>query len=119
MQKKTGRFTFKVPDGHEQQGTTIEKEFPYDEVDNEPEATDMLETRKWNIVSMVNEKLKSSARSNSYQNALMPYRRDEETFSPEKIRTRMIRDYIRMGIPEDVAVAQIDGVLKAQASQVA
>jgi len=117
MQKKTGKFTFKVPDGHEQQGSTVEKEFPYDEVDNESEATDVLKIRKWNVVSMVNEKLKSSARSNSYQNALMPYRPSE--VSQEDIRVRMIRDYIRMGIPEDVAIAQIDGVLKAQASQVA
>lgn len=58
---------------------------------------------------MVNDNLKANARSNAYQAALLPYRPSE--VSPAEIQERMVRDYIRLGIPEDVARAQVSGLL--------
>jgi hypothetical protein len=60
---------------------------------------------------MVNDNLKANARSNAYQAALLPYRPSE--VSAEDIKERMIRDYIRLGIPEDTARKQVEALLAA------
>jgi hypothetical protein len=56
--------------------------------------------------------LKANARSNAYQAALLPYRPSEVT--PDEIKERMVRDYIRLGVPEDAARKQVDSLLAAQ-----
>lgn len=113
MQKKTAKFTFTVPENHPEAGTKIEKSFDYTVVDNDGEAQKVIADRKWSIVGMVNDALKGTARSNAYQNALMPYKPSE--VSPDDIKERMIRDFIRLGVSEDAARAQVEGMLKAQA----
>jgi len=118
MQSKLATFTFVVPTDddvekrHVDAGKEISKTFSYDVCDTEEEAQKVLADKKWTILEMVNNKLKSSARSNSYQNALIPYKPTE--VKPEEIRARMIRDFIRMGVSEEVATAQVDGLLNAQ-----
>jgi hypothetical protein len=114
MQTKTGKFTFAIPDGHPQAGEKVEKTFEYKVCDNEAEANSVLAEKKWSIVGLVNDNLKANARSNAYQAALLPYRPSEVT--PDEIKERMIRDYIRLGIPEDTARKQVEALLAASAS---
>jgi len=109
VETKIGKFTFAVPEGHQDAGQKIEKSFEYQQVSDVVEAEKVIADKKWNVVSMVNENLKANARSNAYQAALLPYRPSE--VSPEDIRERMIRDYIRLGVSEEIARAQVDTLL--------
>ncbi len=109
-----GKFTFAVPEGHPEAGKKIEKAFEYQECETVEEATKVLTDKNLSIVDLVNDKLKANARSNSYQAALLPYRPSE--VSPDEIKERMVRDYIRLGIPEDVARKQVEALLAATAS---
>ena len=111
METKIGKFTFAIPEGHPQVGEKIEKTFEYSQVTSESEATKVLAEKTWSLTSMVNDVLKANARSNAYQAALLPYRPSE--VSPEDIKERMIRDYIRLGIPEDTARKQVEALLAA------
>jgi hypothetical protein len=114
MKSLAGKFSFKVPDGHAEAGKKVEKSFDYQECENESEATTVMQEKKWKFVDMVNETLKANARSNAYQSALLPYKPSE--VSPEDIKERMIRDYIRLGIPEETARKQVEALLQASAS---
>lgn len=111
MNTKVGKFSFAIPEGHAQAGEKIEKTFEYQEVVSAEEANAVIAEKKWNVVAMVNDNLKANARSNAYQAALLPYRPSE--VSPEDIKERMIRDYIRLGIPEDTARKQVEALLAA------
>jgi hypothetical protein len=113
MKTLVGKFTFKVPEGHPQAGEKIEKAFDYPETTSESEAQSVMAEKKWSLKEMVDEVLKANARSNAYQAALLPYRPSE--VSPEDIKERMIRDYIRLGIPEDTARKQVEALLAAAA----
>jgi hypothetical protein len=113
MNTKVGKFSFKVPEGHPQAGETIEKTFEYPETTSDTEAQMVLADKKWSLMGLVNDVLKANSRSNSYQAALLPYRPSE--VSPEDIKERMIRDYIRLGIPEETARKQVDALLAATA----
>lgn len=104
-----GKFSFKVPEGHELAGQKIEKAFEFPETESVEEAQNIIETKKWNIKDMVDEVLKANARSNAYQTATLPYRPSE--VPAEDIKERMIRDYIRLGISEDVARKQVEAML--------
>jgi hypothetical protein len=116
METKVGKFSFAIPDGHAQAGEKVEKTFDYKVCNTLEEASAVIEEKKWNVVSMVNDVLKANARSNAYQAALLPYRPSE--VSPEEIKERMVRDYIRLGIPEDTARKQVEALLAAsQATQ--
>ena len=112
----TGAFSFKVPEGHPQQGDKIDKTFEYIECIDDMQAVATLKERKWQLREIVNDKMKAAARSNSYQNALMPYRPSE--VSQADIRSRLIRDLVRSGVPEAIAINTIDGALEAQAMRV-
>lgn len=111
MQNKTGKFSFAIPEGHPQAGEKVEKTFDYRLCDNETEATTTITEKKWSVVALVNDNLKANARSNAYQAALLPYRPSE--VSPEDILERMVRDYIRLGVPEDTARTQVTALLGA------
>lgn len=109
MKTLVGKFTFAVPEGHAEAGKKIEKAFEYQECETVEEANAVLADKKLQLVDLVNDKLKANARSNSYQAALLPYRPSEVT--PEEIQERMVRDFIRLGIAEDVARAQVAALL--------
>jgi len=109
MEKKVGKFSFVVPEGHPEAGKKIEKSFEFDSCESPEEASTVVSEKKWNFVTMVNENLKANARSNAYQTALLPYRPSE--VSPEDIRERTVRDFIRMGISEDIARKQVEAIL--------
>ena len=113
MQRKIGAFKFAVPEGHPQAGEKVEKPFEYQVCESEQEAQAVLTDKKWSILEMVNDVLRANARSNAYQAALLPYRPSE--VSPEDIKERMIRDYIRLGIPEETARKQVEALLAATA----
>jgi hypothetical protein len=112
MKTEIAKFTFSIPDGHPQSGEKVEKAFEYKVCENDPEATQVMTDKKLSLLEMVNDKLKANARSNAYQAALLPYRPSE--VSPEDIKERMVRDYIRLGVPEAMARAQVDALLNAQ-----
>ena len=111
MKNLVGKFTFKVPDGHPQAGEKIEKAFEFSQCETDAEASEIVTEKKWNFRDMVNDVLKANARSNAYQAALLPYRPSE--VSADDIKERMIRDYIRLGIPEDTARKQVEALLAA------
>lgn len=113
MKTQVGKFTFKVPDGHPQAGEKLEKAFEYSVCETESEASAVMAEKKWSLLEMVNDVLKANSRSNAYQAALLPYRPSE--VSAEDIKERMIRDYIRLGIPEDTARKQVEALLAASA----
>lgn len=106
---KVGKFTFSIPDGHPQAGQKVEKTFEYQQVTTEDEALAVIAEKKWSILTMVNDNLKANARSNAYQAALLPYRPSE--VSPEDIKERMVRDYIRLGVSEEIARRQVEALL--------
>lgn len=109
MKTLVAKFTFAVPDGHAQAGEKFEKTFEYRQTENDEEAKKVIEEKEWSISGMVNDVLKANARSNAYQAALLPYRPSE--VSPADIKERMIRDYIRLGVPEDTARKQVEALL--------
>jgi aspartate/glutamate racemase len=113
METKVASFTFKVPEGHPEQGKKIEKAFEYKVCNTLAEAEAVMKDKEWSLLDMVNDTLKTNARSNAYQAALLPYRPSE--VSAEDIQERMIRDYIRLGIPEDTARKQVQALLAASA----
>lgn len=115
METKVGKFTFTIPDGHPQAGEKVEKTFEYQVCTSEEEAQKVLAEKKWSLLSMVNDNLKANARSNAYQAALLPYRPSE--VSPEDIKERMVRDYIRLGVSEEIARKQVEALLSATQQQ--
>lgn len=112
METKIGKFTFAIPEGHPQAGEKVEKTFEYRQCNSETEAQSVMDEKKWVLTSMVNDNLKANARSNAYQAALLPYRPSEVT--PDEIVERMVRDYIRLGVAEDVARKQVAAMLALQ-----
>lgn len=113
MTDKTGTLSFKVPEDstHADAGKKIEKSFEYQECENVDEAQEVAEKKGWTLLSFVNDALKQNARANTYQNALAVYRPSE--VSPDEIKARMVRDFIRLGLSEDVAKAQVESILAA------
>ena len=112
MRKIDGKFNFTVPTNspvEAERGQSQERIFQYEQCETEAEATKVLTDKGWSIVSLVNDNLKSNARANAYQAALAPHRPSE--VSPEDIKERMVRDYIRLGIAEDVARKQVEALL--------
>jgi hypothetical protein len=115
MKNEIGKFTFKVPEGHEDAGKKIEKAFEFKVCDTLSEATEVMTDKKWSLLDMVNETLKANARSNAYQSALLPYRPSE--VSQDDIVERMVRDYIRIGVSEETARKQVAALLQASKSE--
>lgn len=114
MKTLVGKFTFKVPEDSpvvEERGKKVEKAFDYKETESEAEAQSVMAEKKWSLKDMVDEALKANARSNAYQSALLPHKPSE--VSAEDIKERMIRDYIRLGIAENIARAQVEAMLAA------
>jgi hypothetical protein len=115
MVVKSAKFTFTVPADspvEAERGKKVEKEFDYQVCETEAEASKVIADKQWSVLQMVNEALKGSARSNAYQAALAPHKKSD--VDPEDIKERMIRDYIRLGIPESTARAQVESLLAAQ-----
>jgi hypothetical protein len=120
VKQLAAKFSFKVPgeagdpNAHADAGKKVEKSFDYQECETPEEAEKVMVDKKWKLIDMVNEALKANARSNAYQSALLPYKPSE--VPAEDIKERMIRDYIRLGIPEDTARKQVDALLAATAT---
>jgi len=115
MKREVAKFTFTVPENspvEAERGQKQEKPFEFVVAETLEEAAKILEEKKWNLVSLVNDNLKANARANAYQAALAPHRPSE--VSPEDIKERMIRDFIRLGVSEDMARKQVDALLAAQ-----
>lgn len=115
METKIGKFTFAIPDGHAQAGTKIEKPFEYPFTSDDAEAAEVIKSKGWKLAALVSDVMKANARSSAYQAALLPYRPSE--VPAEDIKERMVRDYIRLNVPEDVARKQVEALLASIPSQ--
>lgn len=106
-------FSFTVPEDstHADAGKELEKEFEYVETLSSDAAQKVVTDKKWNLQEMVNKALKGNARAGSYQNALAVYKPSE--VSVDDIKLRMVRDFIRLGLSEEVAKAQVESILAA------
>jgi len=102
-------FTFTVPAEHPEAGTEITKSFEYFECETDEEIKEVMERKKLSLYKLVNDKLKSDARSNAYQTATLPYKTTELT--KEEITEKMVRDYIRMGNSEEKARRRVAKML--------
>ena len=120
MQKKSAKYTFAIPEKSDEKvlqadgvvvGQKIEKSFDYEVCDNEDEANKIIAEKKWSVVGMVNDSLKANARSNAYQTSLARYRPSE--VPAEDVKERMIRDYVRLGVNEEIARKQVEALLAA------
>lgn len=114
---KSDTLTFTVPKDTVKEGAIagaeIEKPFSYTEVENEEQATSVISDKKWNLVGLVNRKLKADARSSAYQAELLQHKPVTTTATPDEIKERMVRDAIRMGLAESDARAYVDSMLAA------
>src|SRR5437867_208328 len=110
--KQTGKFSFKIPDSHPEAGTKVEKTFTYDSVTSDQEAVELISRKKWSLASLVNDVLKANARANAYQTALGVYTVSELT--PDEMRNKMIKDFIRAGFSEDKATNIVDEALTSR-----
>ncbi len=113
MFDKIGSYKYKVPadSTHVDAGKQFTKEFDYQECETQEEADKVAADKGWSLLEFVNEKLMNGARASSYQNTLAVYRPSE--VPPEEIKARMVRDFIRLGLPEDVAKTQVEAILNA------
>lgn len=113
MFDKVGSYKFKVPEnsGHKDAGQQFTKEFDYQECESAQEAETVAADKGWTLLEFVNDKLMNAARSGSYQNALAVYRPSE--VPREEIEARMVRDFIRLGLSEEVAKTQVKAILSA------
>lgn len=113
MKDLTGKFTFKVPEDspHADAGKKIEKSYEYTECETVDEANAVATEKGWTLLDFVNTELNQRARSSAYQNSLAVYKPSE--VSPDEIKARMVRDFIRLGLSEDVAKTQVESILSA------
>jgi hypothetical protein len=110
MKTGKGKFTFRVPNNHPTEaGAKKEGTFTFPICENEPEAKKTLKERGWSLLNVVNDALKAAGRNNAYQSATLPYR--PVTTTPETLRERIIRDYIRAGVPESQARQQVESLM--------
>lgn len=115
MKQESAKFTFTVPSDspvEAERGQKQERIFSFPQVETDTEAADILTAKKWTLGSLVNDALKSGARANAYQAALAPHKPSE--VSPEDIMERMVRDYIRLGVSEEIARKQVESLLAAK-----
>jgi len=110
-------FSFQVPNEspvESERGKKSDHEFTYAQVSNDDEAQAVCKIKEWSLVEFVNDALRSQARANAYQSLVAAHKPSK--VSADEIKERMIRDYIRLGIPADTARAQVESMLAAQVS---
>lgn len=111
---KTETFTFKVPADspvESERGQKQTREFSYPVCETDEQAHTVAAEKEWNFRDMVNDALKANARSSAYQSALIPHK--APTVSQDEIFERMVRDFQRMGVPEEMARTQVRAILDA------
>lgn len=101
------------PDSPRKAGEKYQINFSFGQVENDEQAQAVCAAKDWSLVKFVNEALKYAARSAAYQRELALYRESEMT--PEKARERLIRAFIKQGVPEDVATKMVDATLENKA----
>ena len=93
-------------------GSKVEVSFSFPQVSSTQEAEAVCLEKEWDLVDFVNDALKAGARAAAYQAQAVLYKVSE--VSAEDIKERMVRDYIRLGIAENVARAQVESLLAAK-----
>lgn len=111
MKDMVGTYKFKVPatSGHPDAGKKFEKSYDFQQCESVEEAEKVAAEKGWTLLEFVNDKLDSLGYSASYQNTLAIYKPSDVT--PEEIKARMVRDFIRLGLTEEVAKAQVESIL--------
>lgn len=115
MKDITGKMKFKIPadSEHPDAGKTLDNvEYDYQQCETVVEAEVYAAEKGWTLLEFVNEAIKGNARQSKYQNQLALYMPKKE-LDPQALRATLIRTYIKAGLSEAVATAQVDSVLSA------
>lgn len=113
MIDKTATMKFKIPANseHPDAGKTLEGiVYEFEQCETAEEAQKLAEEKGWSLLDFVNETLQNTARQGKYQNQLALYMPKKE-LDPAALRATLIRTYIKAGLSEAVATAQVDSVL--------
>ena len=108
METKTGEFTVKEAYG---QVLNITGTYTHNVFASEDEAL----ANGWTAASVldcINAAEKSKARANEYQKLVQPYKPDPN--DPSVVRETMLKGYVKLGIPREIAEKQIDALLAAK-----
>lgn len=114
MKDLTAKMKFKIPESstHPDAGKTLEGvEYEYQQCETAEEAGKVAEEKGWTLLDFVNDALKDNARQGKYSSQLAMYAPTE--MDQDTIRKNLIRNFIRAGLSEAQAVAQVDSVLAA------
>jgi hypothetical protein len=110
-------LTFTVPKNTQLEGATAgdeeEFKFNYRIVEDEAQANKVIAEKEWDLVELVNRKLKADARAAVYQRELNKHKPITTTKTPEQLRASLVRMYMAAGVSREVAIAQVDSVLGA------
>jgi Glu-tRNA(Gln) amidotransferase subunit E-like FAD-binding protein len=113
----TDVLSFTVPKETVKEGATpgakYDKSFTYRVCDSDELAHKIMEEKDWSVQDLVNRKLKADARSNAYQSESIAHQPVKSTVPLSEIKERLVRDFMRSGLSESVARAQVESVLAA------
>jgi len=77
-------------------GNQSEHEFTYTIVENDEQANKVLTDKEWNLVELVNRKLKADARAAVYQRELNRHKPITLNVPVEDVKERMAKDFMRI-----------------------
>lgn len=110
-------LTFTVPANTQLEGATVgeeqEHKFSFRIVEDREQADKIMAEKEWDLVELVNRKLKADARAAVYQRELNKHKPITTTKTPEQLRADLVKTYMRLGLSKEVAEKQIDSMLTA------
>lgn len=114
---KTDSIDYTVPKGHPEAGKEYPVPFDYFDIVTEGRSreeidatlTAVMEAKEWNLLDMVRDRLKGSARSNKYQLESAKYKAPKK--SKEETLESMVRSMVQQGTPEELARQTISTLL--------
>jgi hypothetical protein len=94
-------------------GSKYDKQFTFRVVETEEQAQAIMKEKDLSLVDLINRKLKGDARSNAYQAETIAHTPVKLNVPASEVKERMIRDFMRLGLQESVARAQVESILAA------
>lgn len=100
-------LTFTTPDNSvfegAKAGEQTEHEFEYRVVENDDQANAIIKSEGWNLIDLVNRKLKADKRAATYQRELNKHKPVTTTKTPEQLREQLVKTFILLGMSPDEA----------------
>lgn len=93
---------------HPEAGKVYDVPFTYESFADLDGANKVIADRKWDLVKMVNQTLKGNARAAAYQAEAAKYAASSAT--PDDIAERLVRDFVRLGLSQEDARAQVESM---------